>query len=73
MNLLRYIKTVLWSFIGIGRRQDMAQLSERGNPLILVVFCLCTFAGVFDHPSAGSTLGSWSLIFCSACNSNSAT
>lgn len=37
MNLLRYIKTVLWSFIGIGRRQDMAQLSERGNPLILVV------------------------------------
>ena len=38
MNFLRYIKTVLWSFIGIGRRQDMAQLSERGNPLILVVF-----------------------------------
>lgn len=37
MNLIRQIKTVLWSFIGLGRRQDMAQISERGSPLVLVL------------------------------------
>ena len=37
MNLLRQIKTVLWSFIGLGRRQDMADIPERGNPLVLIL------------------------------------
>lgn len=37
MNILRQTKTVLWSLIGIGRRKDMAEIAERGNPLVLVV------------------------------------
>ncbi|WP_036596069.1 DUF2970 domain-containing protein [Ottowia thiooxydans] len=37
MNIFRQIKTVLWSFIGIGRRKDMAEIHERGNPLVLVI------------------------------------
>lgn len=37
MNFVRQVKTVLWSFVGLGRRQDMAQIHERGNPLVLVL------------------------------------
>lgn len=37
MNLLRQIKTVLWSFVGLGRRQDMADIAGRGNPLVLIL------------------------------------
>jgi hypothetical protein len=37
MNLIRQIKTVLWSFIGLGRRQDMAEIGNRGNPLVLIL------------------------------------
>jgi hypothetical protein len=37
MNILRQTKTVLWSFIGLGRREDMADIHERGNPLILIL------------------------------------
>ena len=37
MNFVRQVKTVLWSFVGLGRRQDMAQIHERGNPLMLVL------------------------------------
>ena len=37
MNFLRQIKTVLWSFIGLGRRKDMESVHERGNPLILIL------------------------------------
>ncbi|GAB2454735.1 hypothetical protein GCM10027082_01370 [Comamonas humi] len=37
MNLLRQTQTVLWSLIGIGRCKDMAEIPERGNPLVLVV------------------------------------
>src|SRR6476620_1868526 len=37
MNFLRQVKTVLWSFVGLGRRQDMATIHERGNPLMLVL------------------------------------
>ena len=37
MNLIRQIKTVLWSFIGLGRRQDMAEIGDRGNPLVLIL------------------------------------
>jgi hypothetical protein len=37
MNFVRQVKTVLWSFVGLGRRQDMAQIQERGNPLMLVL------------------------------------
>jgi len=37
MNLIRQVETVLWSFIGLGRRQDMARIHERGNPLVLIL------------------------------------
>ena len=37
MNLMRQIKTVLWSFVGLGRRKDMAEIHERGNPLLLIL------------------------------------
>lgn len=36
MNFIRQVRTVLWSFVGLGRRQDMAQIHERGNPLVLL-------------------------------------
>jgi len=36
MNLLPQIKTVLWSFVGLGRRQDAADIHERGSPLALI-------------------------------------
>ena len=37
MNLVRQIKTVLWSFVGLGQRKDMAQIHQRGNPLVLIL------------------------------------
>lgn len=37
MNLLRQIKTVLWSFVGLGQRKDMADIHQRGNPLVLIL------------------------------------
>lgn len=42
MNLIRQIKTVLWSFVGLGRPQDMGEIHRRGNPLvpILIAFVL---------------------------------
>jgi amino acid transporter len=48
MNLIRQIKTVLWSFIGLGRRKDMSEIHERGNPLVLVLiafFLVLIFLG----------------------------
>jgi hypothetical protein len=36
MNLVRQVKTVLWSFIGLGRRRDMSEIHQRGSPLILI-------------------------------------
>lgn len=36
MNILRQIKTVLWSFVGLGRRADPADPRERTNPLLLI-------------------------------------
>jgi len=37
MQLVRQVKTVLWSFIGLGRRKDMSEIHERGNPLVLIL------------------------------------
>ena len=37
MNFIRQIKTVLWSLVGLGRRQDMAEIHERGSPLVLIL------------------------------------
>jgi hypothetical protein len=37
MKLARQVKTVLWSFIGLGRRKDMSEIHERGNPLVLIL------------------------------------
>ena len=37
MNIFKQIKTVLWGFFGVGRRKDMAEIHERGNPLVLVI------------------------------------
>jgi len=37
-NLTRQIKTVLWSFVGLGRRKDMAELHQQeANPLMLIL------------------------------------
>lgn len=36
VNVVRYVSTVLWSFTGLGRRQDMAKVVEKGNPLALI-------------------------------------
>lgn len=36
MGTLRYIQAVLWSFIGLGRRADMAELQSHANPAALV-------------------------------------
>ena len=49
MNLIRQVKTVLWSFVGLGRRQDMAEIPDRGNPLLLIVIAfvlVLVFIGV---------------------------
>ena len=48
MNLIRQVKTVLWSLIGLGQRKDMAQIHERGNPLVLILIafvCVLLFLG----------------------------
>jgi hypothetical protein len=37
MNIIRQTKTVLWSLVGLGRRKDMAEIHERGNPLVLIL------------------------------------
>ena len=37
MNFLRQIKTVLWSMVGLGQRKDMAEVGQRGNPLVLIL------------------------------------
>ena len=37
MGIVRQVQAVLWSFIGIGRRRDMARLGEGTNPLVLVL------------------------------------
>ena len=37
MNIVRQVKTVMWSFVGLGPRQDMAEIHQRGNPLVLVL------------------------------------
>ena len=45
MNFLRQIKTVLWSFIGLGRRKDMESARERGNPLVLILLFVLLILG----------------------------
>lgn len=37
MGILRQVQAVLWGFVGIGRRRDMARLGEGTNPLVLVL------------------------------------
>lgn len=37
MGTIRQIRAVLWSFVGLGRRKDMAELGESTNPLLLIV------------------------------------
>jgi hypothetical protein len=36
MNTWRSIKTVLWSFIGLGGRRNRSEGKPVGNPLILI-------------------------------------
>jgi hypothetical protein len=36
MNFIRQIKTVLWSFVGLGRRGDASTIAQRGSPLVLI-------------------------------------
>jgi hypothetical protein len=44
MKLARQVKTVLWSFIGLGRRKDMSEIHERGNPLVLILIAFMLVA-----------------------------
>ncbi|MEF7613104.1 DUF2970 domain-containing protein [Aquincola sp. MAHUQ-54] len=44
MKLLRYVQAVLWSFIGLGRRSDMAELHRTGHPLVLVIVAVALAA-----------------------------
>jgi hypothetical protein len=46
MNIIRQIKTVLWSLVGLGRRKDMAEIHERGNPLVLILIAF-VLVGIF--------------------------
>lgn len=34
--IIAQTKTVLWSMVGLGRRKDMEQSRDRGNPLLLI-------------------------------------
>ena len=39
---------MLWSFVGLGRRKDMADIHARGNPLVLILIAFIlelTFLG----------------------------
>lgn len=40
VNILRYIRAVLWSFIGLGRRADMDDLQRKANPVALIATAL---------------------------------
>jgi hypothetical protein len=40
MSVLKQVQAVLWSFIGLGRRKDMAELDQGANPLVLVAVAL---------------------------------
>lgn len=40
MNILKQVKTVLWSLIGIGRREDMEEIPVRGSPIVLLLVAL---------------------------------
>ena len=44
MGNFRYVKAVLWAFIGLGRRKDMAELKGTGNPLIMVAVAFALVA-----------------------------
>lgn len=46
MKPLRYVYTVLWSFVGLGRREDAADVFDKGNPIGIVVVALI-LAAVF--------------------------
>jgi hypothetical protein len=36
MNIRRHVQAVLWSFVGLGRRQDMAEVDQSGSPQMLI-------------------------------------
>jgi len=40
MSLRKQVQAVLWSFIGLGRRKDMAELDQGASPVVLVVVAL---------------------------------
>ncbi len=40
MTLLRYVQTVLWSFIGLGRRENFGEVTRTGNPLALIAIAI---------------------------------
>lgn len=40
MNILRYVRAVLWSFIGLGRRPDMDDLHRKADPVALIATAL---------------------------------
>ena len=40
MTVLRYVQTVLWSFIGLGRRENFGEVTRAGNPVALLAIAL---------------------------------
>jgi hypothetical protein len=40
VTLLRYVQTVLWSFIGLGRRENFGEVTRAGNPLALIAIAI---------------------------------
>lgn len=49
MNNWRHLKAELWSLIGVGRPQDMAELDHDGKPLPLIatgIACAAVFVAV---------------------------
>ena len=56
MNFVRQIRTVLWSLVGLGRRQDMAEIHERGSPLVLI---LIAFVLVLMFLATLATIANW--------------
>jgi hypothetical protein len=49
VNLLNYVRNVLWSFIGLGRRQDFDEVTRTAHPVALIAVALvlaAAFVGV---------------------------
>jgi hypothetical protein len=49
MTHWRYVQAVLWSFVGLGRREDMDALDTSAKPVVLIavgIACAAMFIAV---------------------------